>query len=108
MPAFFEDVAPVAIDAATLGPNTLVPGVTGKRIQVINIMLMATDPVLIQFYTGSVSAPNALSGPMRLVVARGFSVGLGIWLVTAVGDDLIVDLDAANRVGGSLTYMEIA
>jgi hypothetical protein len=95
------------IDAATSGDNTLVAAVSGKKIRVISLFLVASDVVNVRFESGA--GGTALTGAMNLVANGGFSLPynpLG-WFETASGALLNLELSGAVSVDGALTYEEV-
>lgn len=103
-----SEVQYAVIDAATLGDNTLVAGVTGKRIRVVSLFLIAAGAVTARFESGA--GGTALTGQMVLAANGGFSLpynGEG-WFQTASGALLNLELSAGVSVDGSLSYVEVA
>lgn len=96
-----------AIDAATLGDNTLVAAVTGKKIRVVSAFLVAAGTVNARFESGA--AGTALTGQMNLVANTGFVLPFNPvgWFETASATLLNLELSAAVSVDGSLTYVEV-
>lgn len=92
------------IDAASSGDNTLVAAVTGKRIRVTSLYLVAAGAVTIRFESGA--GGTALSGQMTMA-ANGVLVlpynQFG-WFTTAASALLNMELGGAVSVDGSLTY----
>ena len=96
------------IAAATMGDNTLVAAVTGKRIRVLAAVLVASGGEnTARFESGA--GGTALTGPMDLG-ADGQLVlplnGFG-WFQTAAGALLNLELSAATSVAGVLVYEEV-
>lgn len=96
------------IAAATLGDNTLVAAVTGKKIRVLAAVLVASGGAnTVRFESGA--AGTALSGQMD-VAADGQLIlplnGFG-WLETAAGALLNLELSAGTSVAGALVYEEV-
>lgn len=100
------DATQVPIDASTSGDNIVVAGVTSKRIQVVNAVLIASDIVTVRWYSDSASGTE-LVGPTYLLQAVGYSMGIACWMVTDAGEDLVINLDANVQVGGMLAYRVI-
>lgn len=95
------------IDAATLGDNTLVAAVTGKKIRVLALFVVSAGTTTARFESGA--GGTALTGQMTLAVNTGFVLPfnpLG-WFETAAGSLLNLELSAAVSVDGSLTYIEV-
>lgn len=95
------------IDAATSGDNTLVAAVTGKKIRVLSLMMIASGVVSARFESGA--GGTALSGQMQLIAQAGFTLPQSStgWFETAVGALLNLELSAAISVDGLLTYIEV-
>ncbi|OHB67561.1 MAG: hypothetical protein A2V70_08435 [Planctomycetes bacterium RBG_13_63_9] len=104
------------ISCAASGDNTLVAAVSGKRIRVLSIALIATDAVEVYFKSAGGTAIFAdgtspvpldkagASGPAGMVLNFN-PVG---WLQTDVADEALeVNLSAAVGVCGALTYVEV-
>ena len=96
-----------AINGATLGNNTLVSAVSGKKIRVYQILLVATGTTTVQFQSGA--GGTNLTGDMALAANVGFSSG---WcpvghFETAEGVLLNMSLSAAVSVEGWLLYAEV-
>lgn len=95
------------IDAASSGNNTLVAAVSGKKIRVLSVFLVAAGAVNARFESDADG--TALSGQMNLTTNSGFSLGynpLG-WFETAEGELLNLELSSAVSVDGALTYEEV-
>lgn len=92
------------IDAAASGDNTLLAAVTGKRIRVHSVALIAADAVNVRFESGA--SGTALTGQMTLVAGSGFVLNhnpLG-WFQTALSALLNLELSGAVSVDGCFTY----
>jgi hypothetical protein len=92
------------IDAASSGDNTLVAAVTGKRIRVLGMVIIAAGSVTIRLESGA--SGTALSGQMALVVNSGFTLPMSDvgWCETSAGALLNLELSAAVSVDGVLVY----
>jgi hypothetical protein len=96
------------IDTATAGANTLVAGITGKKIQVIQYTLNAVADNTMTFK----SATNALTGPMSLsasevivsVTAPSTYMTMNALFETNSGESLVLTLLNATQVSGHFTY----
>lgn len=97
-----------SIDAATSGDNTLVAAVTGKKIRVTSMFLVASAAVNVRFESGA--GGTALTGQMNLIANTGFVLPFNPegWFQTAVATLLNLELSGAVSVDGSLTYIEVA
>jgi hypothetical protein len=95
------------IDAASSGDNTLVAGVTGKKIRVLSVFLMAAGAVNCRFESGA--SGTALTGQMNVAANGGFSLthNPGGWFETAAAALLNLELSGAVSVDGCLTYVEV-
>ena len=94
------------ISASSSGVNALISAVTGKKIRVLSLVLMANAAVNVKFQ--SHSGPTDLTGLFYLAANGGFSVGfspLGHF-ETGSGEQLDINLSGAVAVGGCLTYVE--
>lgn len=100
----------VAINASSSGDNTIVSGVTGKKIRVLNYLVMCGNDVTVTFKSGSnsISGPLALAANGGVMAAAGTESGAGqVGLIqsTNQGEALILNLSAAFAVGGHLVYI---
>lgn len=103
----------VKIDAssdATAG-NTIIPAVTGKRICVLAMCLMAADSANATFYSGPGDTGTAVSGPMSLSANGGFVIQAPSdpamhWLETVEGQAMTLKLSTPVQVSGWLVYYE--
>jgi hypothetical protein len=110
--AFFDNYSTqvakrVVIDAATLGDNTLVAAVTGKKIRVLDIVLISAGAMTIRFESGA--SGTALTGQMTVAAGTGFAPGynpLGHF-ETAAGALLNMELSAGTSADGWLVYVEV-
>jgi len=94
----------VIIDAASSGDNTLLAAVTGKKIRVHSLYLIAAGTVIVRFESGA--SGTALSGQMNLVASTGFVLPHSPtgWFETATNTLLNLELSAAISVDGGFTY----
>jgi hypothetical protein len=95
------------IDAASSGNNTLVAAVTGKKIRVLNYVLIAGGTVTATFQSGA--GGTALTGAMPFVANGGVAPGLDETghFETAAGSLLNLSLNGAVQVSGHLKYQEV-
>lgn len=95
------------IDHASSGDNTLVTGVSNKKIRVLSLFLVSAGTVTARFESGA--SGTALSGQMNLVANSGFSLPFNPagWFETAASALLNLELSGAVSVDGSLTYIEV-
>lgn len=92
------------IDNATSGDNTLIAAVTGKKIRVKSLFLIAADAVTIRFESGA--AGTALTGQMVVAASGGFVLpynGNG-WFITAASALLNLELSGNVSADGAFTY----
>lgn len=94
------------IDAATSGDNTLVTGVSTKKIRVLSLYLVASAAVNVRFE--SAASGTALSGQMNLTTNSGFTLPYNPkgWFQTVAGELLNLELSGAVSVDGGLVYVE--
>lgn len=103
-----SDVQFAVIAAAGAGDNTLVAAVTGKRIRVLSLFMIASGGANTTRFESGASG-TALSGLMDLI-ADGQLVlphNPAGWFQTAVAALLNLELSAATLVAGALTYVEV-
>jgi len=94
------------IDVASVGDNTIVSGVTGKKIRVLQYALICAGAVTVTFKSGTTTP---ITGDMSFAANGGIStpyspVGL---IETAAGEDLVLNLSASTSVSGHLVYVEV-
>ena len=95
------------ISAAGSGDNTIVAAVTGKRIRVIGLFMVAAGAVVARFE--SAAGGTALTGAMSMITGVPISVynPLGLFEQDVVSELLNLELGAAVQVSGFLTYLLI-
>lgn len=96
------------IDHAASGDNTVVAAVTGKKIRVVFLHLIAAGAVTIRWESGA--SGTALTGQMNLPANGGMALDFnpcGWFAETAAGSLLNLELSAAVSVDGSLGYIEV-
>lgn len=111
--SFYDGTTPVLpkfakIDAASNGDNTIVAGVTGKKIRVLALHLTMTG-TLVTIRFESAAGGTALTGQMQPLAGTGITLPynpLG-WFETTAGELLNMELGGAQSVDGCLTYVEI-
>lgn len=93
-----------AIDAASSGNNTLVAAVTGKKIRILAVFMIAAGTATARFE--SAADGTALSGQMTLAVNTGFCLPYSPdgWGETVVSELLNLELSAAVSVDGMIVY----
>jgi len=99
------------IDAAASGDNELVAAVTGKKICVLGLILVAKEAVDATIYSDVQSGGTALTGTISLADNEGFVLPPPTsaemhWLETASAKKLNLHLSAAKQVSGCLLYYE--
>lgn len=95
------------IDDAVSGNNTIVIAVSGKKIRVLSLTMIATGDVLARFEDGA--GGTALTGQMDLTTNSGMSVAFSPvgHFETSSNTLLNLELDGAVSVDGFLTYIEV-
>lgn len=96
-----------AISASSSGNNTLVAAVTGKKIRVLALFLIANGAVNAKLQSGA--GGTDLTGLAYCAANGGFvlpynKVG---WCETAAATLLNLNLSAAVAVGGCVVYVEV-
>lgn len=107
MPGFLHHGDPVkyeVIDDATSGDNTIVAAVTGKKIRVHSLFMVAAGAVVARFESGA--GGTALTGQMTFAENGGMVLPHNPtgWFETDAGDLLNLELGGAVSVDGGLTY----
>jgi hypothetical protein len=95
------------ISAASSGDNTLVAGVTGKKIRVLQFALVSVTAVAVRFE--SAASGTAIPGVMSLGATGVLSAGycpVGHF-ETIAGELLNLELGGAVQVSGWLVYQEV-
>lgn len=107
MPSVGSETKYAVIDVATLGDNTLVAAVTGKKLRVLAFFLVAAGAVTVRFESGAGGA--ALTGQMVLAANGVLSVPFNPegWFETAAATLLNLELSAATSVDGAVVYQEV-
>ena len=108
MPEIYRPEIPTGINYTpieTASSGTLVVGVSGRRIVVTSLWVVASANVNVKFQTFTGSAD--ISGPAYCVANGGIVLGFnaGGWFQTLPGDSLLINLSAGVPVGGSLSYI---
>lgn len=98
----------VAVDVSGAGDHVLMAGTPSKFIRVFRLVLTLTRPDEnaygdVQFKSGS----TPLLGPLQLKGGATITLELNQrrWLMTEVGQDLVVNLGGAGRLTGGLTVL---
>ncbi len=94
-----------SIDAAASGDNTLVAAVSGKRIRVLSLFLVASGAVTVAFESGA--SGTALTGDMNVGANGNVTMPFNPegWFQTVAGALLNMELGGATSVDGCLTYV---
>jgi hypothetical protein len=87
---------------ASSGSNTLIAAVSGQRIKVWGMVVIAAAANTIKF----MSASTDISGQMALAINGGFTLNQGDkpWFETVAGEALNINLSASTQVGVTLIY----
>jgi hypothetical protein len=95
------------INDATSGNNTIVAAVVGKKIRVLDCVLISRGTVLARFEDGA--GGTALTGQMQLYSGTGFTTGYNKHghFETTANTLLNLELSAAINVDGWLQYVEV-
>lgn len=103
----------INVHVAASGDNTLITGVAGKRIYVMAFELSTATATVVKFYDGP-SSNNLLLATYDLPVAvsvfpmqddaTSFPL-LRSYFITSAGNNLVVNLSAANSVDGRMSYI---
>jgi len=101
------DVKHAKIDSAGSGDNTVLSAVSGKRLLVTSLFLVAAGTVNVRFESGA--SGTALTGQVNLVANTGFALSYNEygWFVTDKDELLNLELSGAVSVDGSISYREI-
>lgn len=96
------------ISASSSGNNTLVAAVTGKKIRLVAVAMMAAAAVNAKFQTAA--GGTDLTGLFYPAANGGFVLPYNEegWFETVVGELLNLNLSGAVAVGGCLTYQEVS
>lgn len=100
------------INTTTIGANTIVAAVVGKKIRLLNYVIAVAAQVAVTWKSDA----TALSGPIILVLGsplvasagESMPVGMVPLMATATGEALVLDLAAGVQVSGHITYYEFA
>lgn len=100
-----------AIAAASSGNNTLLAAVTGKKIRVLQMMLMAAGTVNVYITSGAGGTVifGGSTNKINLVASTGFVLPYSPvgWFETASATLLNINLSAAIAVSGGFVYVEV-
>ena len=95
-----------SVDVNSLGDNTIIAAVSGKKILVLGCVLIAAAAVNIRFEDGA--GGSALTGVMNLTTNSGFTLPFSEigWFKTTANTLLNLELSGNVAVAGTLTYAE--
>ena len=101
-----QGVRRAAISGVTSGNNTLIAAVTGKKIRVLGLSIVAAGAVDFRLESGA--SGTALSGVMSLndgvMVTWPIAPPGAHWVETAAGALLNMELGAGVQVSGVIVY----
>lgn len=99
-----RDTTTIVLAKSTSGDQTLVTGVTAKKIKVVSLVMMANAVVNVKFKD---STPQDLTGLFYFSAKGGVVLNNheDDWFETAAGKSLVWNLSASQAVGGVLTYI---
>ena len=104
-----QDFKRAAVSGATSGDNTLVAAVSGKKVKVLGLVLVADSTVAIRLESGA--SGTALTGVMTITVTDDNPVIVlpmttpgSHWVETAAGALLNMELGGAVQVSGCVVY----
>jgi hypothetical protein len=94
------------IEASTVGDNTLVSAVTGKKIRVLSYSFIVSAATTVRFESGA--GGTALTGVMSFPDDAGTTCGFneGGWFETDASALLNMEL-SADGADGHLSYIEV-
>ena len=93
--------------ASASGATTVVAAVTGKKIRVLALEVLANAAVNVKWQ--SATAPTDKTGLAYLAPNGGYVLPFNPvgWFETIAGEALSINLSGAVAVGGSLVYVEV-
>ena len=101
------DSEPLAVDVSGTGDHVIMAGQPGKIIRVFRMVLTLTRPT--DDYADVVfkSGTTELGGPLQLKDGAVITLELNVrrWIVTAPGEDLVINLGGDGRCSGALTVL---
>lgn len=93
-----------AINCSTIGDNTIITGVSGKRIVITSLVIVVGGETNLTLYDGT----TALSGPMDLGASgepRGFvSNHTEGGMILSTGNAFIINLSIGVQTSGFVTW----
>jgi len=101
----------IKVATSTIGDNVVLPGVANKKIRVLAYMITSVAQNYVVWKSGS----TAISGNVYMPAYGNIVIHMGdLWpagglpvLETAIGEDLVISLNAGTAIGGHLTYYYI-
>jgi hypothetical protein len=101
----------IKVNTSTIGDNVVLPGIANRKIRVLAYLLTSVAQNYIVWKSGS----TAISGNIYMSAYGNLAIHMGdLWpagglpvLETAIGEDLVISLNAATAIGGHLTYYYI-
>lgn len=95
-----------AIAASGSGDNTIVALVSGKKIRVLNYVLVANGTVNVKWKSSTTTDKTGLAYLVANTGVASPHAPTGLF-ETAAGEALVLNLSAAIAVGGHLSYIEV-
>lgn len=102
------DSVAVSVDVSGTGDKVIITGTPGKIIRIFRVLLTLTRPDPNSYGDVSFkSGETQLGGPYQLKDGAVITLELNQrrWLMTAPGEDLIINLGGAGRCSGTLTVL---
>lgn len=96
-----------AIAVSSSGDNALSISVTGRKIRVIGLLLMAAGSVTVTLRSATTSATATGAFPLTTTKDLSLLPFDGGWFDTVAGEDLAINLSGAVAVAGQLIYQEV-
>ncbi len=101
----------IKVTTSTIGDNVVLPGVANKKIRVLAYLITSVAQNHIVWKSGS----TAISGNLYIDAYANLVIHMGdLWpagglpvLETAIGEGLVISLNAGTAIGGHLTYYYI-
>lgn len=98
----------IKVNTSTIGDNIVLPGIANKKIRVLAYLLTSVAQNYIVWKSGS----NDISGNIYIGAYGNLAIHMGdLWpsgglpvLETAIGESLVISLNAGTAIGGHLTY----
>lgn len=100
------EIKRAVISHGSSGSNTIVSGVSGKRIRVMGVAIVVGGSVGVEFRSGGtgITGQMSFSGSGDGMVMGYNPLG---WFETEQGESLNMQLSSAVNVGGVLQYIEV-